>query len=296
MERTADTGTRRLRIALFTVLPLAHWLLQGWATEARHEVALVVTTPGPAARRGNVYREVIAQVPPEQDALVTIDLRRSLPAIAAYAPDLLVTFAFPFRLPAILAALPTLGAYNLHPAPLPRYRGPNPQRMLFEGAPTVGAALHRLTPRIDAGPILSRHERPIAADAAPEEVTRTWVETMRDALVDGVARGIAGEPGEPQDEAAATYAARFTEEEYWLDWSLPALTLQRRALALNLFGVQARGVLAGQPHAILHAATVAAPAGGPPGTILTQAGNEVVVRAGEGALHVVALPLDRAMP
>lgn len=296
MTAQGHSGVRPLRVALFTALPLAHWLLQGWAAEAGHAVALVVTTPGPAARRGTGHREVVALVPPEQDALVTTDLRRSLPALAAYAPDLLVVFAFPFRLPAALTALPPRGAYNLHPSPLPRYRGPNPQRMLYEGAPTVGATLHRLTGRLDAGPILGRRERPLAGDAAPEAVARVWVEAMRDALVEGVARGLAGEPGVAQDEAAATYAARFTAEEYWLDWSLPALTLQRRAIALNLFGPQARGLIAGQPHLVPHAAAVDAPGDAPPGTVLARAGNEVVIRVGDGAVRLVALPLDPAAP
>lgn len=60
---------------------------------------------------------------------------------------------------------------------------------------------------------------------------------MVEALEEGVPRAVAGEPGEAQDEAAASYV---TEAERWLSWDEPALTVQRRAAALNVLGPTAR--------------------------------------------------------
>ena len=52
-------------------------------------------------------------------------------------------------------AEPRLGAYNLHPAPLPERAGMNvPSWALYEGADRHGVTLHHMSPRYDAGPIV----------------------------------------------------------------------------------------------------------------------------------------------
>jgi methionyl-tRNA formyltransferase len=49
---------------------------------------------------------------------------------------------------------PPLGAYNLHPGPLPEFAGLNiPSWALYEGAERHGVTLHRMTPVYDEGPI-----------------------------------------------------------------------------------------------------------------------------------------------
>jgi methionyl-tRNA formyltransferase len=55
--------------------------------------------------------------------------------------------------PDVLAA-PRLGAYNMHPGPLPEYAGLNPVSWaLYNGETTHAVTIHRMVPRIDAGPI-----------------------------------------------------------------------------------------------------------------------------------------------
>jgi methionyl-tRNA formyltransferase len=293
-----DEGARDhgpLRIALFSVLPLAHWLVHTWAAQKGHTVPLIVTTPGPPQRRGTGFREVVAQASPDQDVLITSRPARAASHLTTHAPDLLLCFGFSFLLAPSLLAVPRLGAYNLHPTPLPRYRGSNPQRMLYDGAQSVGATLHRMDGAFDHGPILSRHERPVAADASGEQITQTWVETMAAALTEGVARALAGEPGEPQDEALASYGARFTADEYWLDWHWPRLVVQRRAIALNIFGVQARALIDGRLYAVFDATAVAdKTAAAAPGTVLSREGDIFAIQATDGVLRVAARPFDAA--
>lgn len=43
----------------------------------------------------------------------------------------------------------------------------------------------------------------------------------------------AGELGTPQNCSQASYAAKFTEEELWLDWNEPCSTILRKFTALN---------------------------------------------------------------
>ena len=133
-----------LRIVTFNVLPPAYQMVAGWAQQMGHQLVLVVTTPGPSTRRTPTYREIVATAPAGQDVLVTTRLRRvAAPLIRELKPDLVVSMTFPYRIPPEITSIPRYGAVNLHPAPLPYYRGPNPLRGIYENFPTIGATLHR---------------------------------------------------------------------------------------------------------------------------------------------------------
>src|SRR5207248_7383267 len=142
----------------------------------------------------------------EQDVLVTTRLRRvALPLIEALAPDLILSFTFPYRLPPEILAIPRIAAVNLHPTPLPRYRGPNPMRMIYDGSPTLGATLHYLDNEFDTGAILSQAEGLMPENLSTESVFASWGPLMMRVLAEGMERAIAGAPGTPQDDALATY-------------------------------------------------------------------------------------------
>jgi methionyl-tRNA formyltransferase/ubiquinone/menaquinone biosynthesis C-methylase UbiE len=224
-ERSMDTAMSRpaqgLKVVAFHVRADAYAMTVAWAAKHGPTIALLVTTPGPPARRSALYRETIAAGPPEQEIVVTTRPERLAPIIAALSPDLLVCGSFPYRIPPEVVAIPRLGAVNFHPAPLPRYRGPNPLRQLYAGEATLGATLHRIAPELDAGPILAQVSRPTPADATPEAVWAVLGEVFAATFAAGLARAVAGEPGTPQDEAEATYAGAYTAAEHWLDWREP---------------------------------------------------------------------------
>jgi methionyl-tRNA formyltransferase len=61
----------------------------------------------------------------------------------------------------VLAA-PKLGAFNMHPGPLPRYAGLNAVSWaLFRGEQTHGVTVHRIEPKVDAGAIVYQTLFPI---------------------------------------------------------------------------------------------------------------------------------------
>ena len=106
-----DTGNgrdRALRIVTFNIMPFAYRVVADWADRHGHELALVVTTPGPASRRNVSYREIVAGVPPTQEVVVTSKAGRLAPYLAALAPDLIVSFTFPCLIPPAITALPRL--------------------------------------------------------------------------------------------------------------------------------------------------------------------------------------------
>lgn len=287
----ADTASK-LRIVAFNVLPQAYQLVARWAQMQGHTLALVVTTPGPPTYRTPSYREILAQAPPEQEVLVTTRPRRvAAPLVAALRPDLVISFSFPYRLPPEILEVPRLGAVNLHPAALPAYRGPHPERAIYDGAPIIGVTLHRTLADFDTGPILSQQTAPMPTEASPENVIAVWGPLMMRTLAEGLARAIAGAPGEPQDEAGASYAAPFTEEERRLTWDTPKGVLQRRATALAIRGSLAQAEIDGQTRSIRRIDPLPDGGDAAPGTILGRDGDSVTVGVADGSVRATLAPL-----
>lgn len=286
------SGSRTgLRIVAFHNRLPAYRVAAAWAERAGHTLALVVTTPGPTTRRTALYRDILATAPPGQDVLVTTRLRRvALPLIAALAPDLILTFTFPYRIPPEIIAIPRIAAVNLHPAPLPRYRGPNPMRMIYDGAPTLGATLHYLDNDFDTGAILGQAEGSMPENLSTESVFGVWAPLMTRALAEGVERACAGDPGTPQDNALATYSPEFTDEEHWLDWHLPKTTLYRRASALNIGRPPAKAMIGDRPYRIERVEPTA-DAAATPGAILDRTGDTLTIGVADGAVRVTATPI-----
>ena len=279
--------TDSLRIVACNALPLAWEIVAEWAQARGHRIVLTVTPPAAqAARYGSDPGAMAEAVGPEGDLLVTAQMERTLaPVVAALAPDLLVVATFPFRLPESVTRVPRLGAVNLHPTPLPAGRGPNPQRLVYEGHPDLGAALHRVEPEFDAGRLLSVRRSPADAYLTPETLLRAWGDLLRAALGEGTARLLAGDPGEPQDEARATHAAPFTDAERRLDWNEPAAVIQRKATALNLGRPTARARLGSREVVLADVVGYPGKVAQPPGFVLARDGDQVTVACKDGTVR-----------
>lgn len=288
-----------LRLAVMIVEPIAYRLVAAWAERHGHRLALLVTTPGPPHTWHNRdYHDLVGAVPATQDVLVSRRMRRVVaPVLAALAPDLVLSFTFPHRIPPEIVALPRFGAVNLHPTPLPAYRGPNPRRMLFDQRPTIGAALHRIEPGFDAGALLSCQEQPLPSESTPETVLALWLTLLDQALEVGMARALKGEPGAPQDERAASYSPPFTMAERRLDWSWSIQELRRRLLALNLFHPEAWTEIDGRPYAVGSLTPRPARAEGgiatkPAGSILALDDDRAAIVVADGVVEVELVPLE----
>ncbi len=297
MTSTSRGQAEGLRLVLYSVLPPALGLLMEWAKRHEHRVLLLITTPGPAARRSTSYRDIVAMAPPGQEILITTRMKRTVPIIAELAPDLIVSASFPYRIPPEVTAIPRIGAVNLHPSPLPAFRGPNPLRQFYEDAPELGATLHRTEEGFDTGVIYSRQARPMPEDMSMESLVPLWFDAMSAALEEGTRRAILGEPGIPQDERLASYGGPFSEDERALDWSLPARALQRRVTALGFMGGEAaRAVIDGKSTTVQRVTPLrGVPSPGAPGQVLARAAGTVVLCCGDGVIQVTTLDTDESV-
>lgn len=140
--------------------------------------------------------------------------------LAGYQPDLLLVFGFNWRLPREVLELPRHGALNVHPSALPKYRGPSPVPWTIRnGDPYLGVTVHRMTGKIDAGPVLAQvSDLPIPARVTSRDVWELEKAVLPALLAEAVDRAARGDPGTPQDEKAATYAGFPPPEWYTVTW------------------------------------------------------------------------------
>ncbi len=124
----------------------------------------------------------------------------------------------------VLAA-PPLGAYNLHPGPLPQRAGLHAASWaLYEGAQDYGVTLHRMTGKVDGGTIAFADCFGIGpADTGLSVMTECVRRGVRliDALLEVAERGDAI-PAHPQDLAQRRWFMAGPPGGGRLEWNLPA--------------------------------------------------------------------------
>ena len=187
-----------------------------------------------------------------------------------------------------MCAIPRYGAVNLHPAVLPAYRGPNVMRPFYEGAPVYGATLHWIAEEYDTGNILSQKSAPMPDEVVAGAVFPVWGRLMSEALAEGIGRALAGDPGSSQDDAQASYAAPFSEEEKWIDLHEPRRVNQRKVTGLNMQGAgNAKVMIEQQPYTIT-ALEMWSGNGTPaaPGQVLEKEGGSFTVQVGDGPVRL----------
>jgi methionyl-tRNA formyltransferase len=283
-----SSGVEGLRIVSLNAFLPGHRLVHDFAARNGHEVVLVVTLPE-TGRYGAAVQPMVAGLPEETNVLITRKLRTvAAPVIDALRPDVVISAAFPRLIPAEILEIPKYGAINCHPSTLPAGRGPTPQRLIYEGDERVGATVHRTAAEFDTGAILAQRVAPLPDDLNGTGIMQVWGELLSQCLDEAVPRLVAGDPGEPQDPAAATEAPLFTDEELLLDLTEPSAVVRRKAAALNVTSPQAKVRLAGTTYVV--ARTDAVPAGSTstsePGSVLEEHEDGWIVQTADLPLRL----------
>ena len=187
---------------------------------------------------------------------------------------------------------PALGTWNLHASLLPRHRGASPiESAILAGDSQTGVSLMKIIPRMDAGPVLDAEPVPILpADTSPslrEKLARACIPLVTRNL-DTLAQG-ATTPTE-QDDAAATYCTKIAKHDGRLDFSLPAVQLERRVRAFTPWPgsyFDYREIRIKVAEASLEDLPTADDT--PPGTILSADKDGLLMASADGAIRFLQL-------
>ncbi|MEB3902982.1 methionyl-tRNA formyltransferase, partial [Pseudomonas putida] len=201
-----------------------------------------------------------------------------------------VVVAYGLILPQAVLDIPRLGCINSHASLLPRWRGAAPiQRAVEAGDAESGVTVMRMEAGLDTGPMLLKVVTPINAEDTGGTLHDRLAQMGPGAVVQAIAGLADGSlQGEVQDDALATYAHKLNKDEARIDWSRPAVELERLVRAFNPWPV-CHSTLDGESVKVL--AANLSTGKGAPGEILSASKDGLVVACGEGALSLTRLQL-----
>jgi methionyl-tRNA formyltransferase len=256
------------------------------------DVAAVVTQPDkPQGRsRSEVIPPPIKQVA-EREGIPVLQPDRPtgtefLSQLKTLNPELGVVVAYGHILKPEVLALPSRGMVNVHPSLLPELRGAAPiPWAILRGYVTTGVTIMRMTPAMDAGPILLQLPTPLPDDETGGELSLRLAEMGAEALVEALAMLETGglEP-KAQDDSKATHAPKIDREVARIVWTEPAGQESRRIRALDP-KPGAWTTFGGAEFKLFGARTVSGTHGTRPGEI-TQVGDRLTVASGDGAIEI----------
>lgn len=268
--------------------------------EAGRQVVAVYTQPDrPAGRGQKLMPSPVKQLAMTHNIPVYQPQTLRDPAaqaeLAALQPDLMVVVAYGLILPQAVLDTPRLGCINSHASLLPRWRGAAPiQRAVEAGDAESGVTVMQMEAGLDTGPMLLKETTPISAEDTGGTLHDRLAELGARAIVEAVDGLEAGTlKGEAQDDALACYAHKLSKDEARLDWSRPAVDLERQIRALHPWPICHSG-LSGEAVKV-HAAQLA-DGSGAPGTILDAGKDGLRVACGQGALLLTRLQLPGGKP
>jgi methionyl-tRNA formyltransferase len=211
--------------------------------------------------------------------------------------------------PEVLAA-PRIGAFNMHPGPLPRYAGFNaPSWAIAEGEERHAVTVHWMTPAMDAGPIAYERWFEIGPGDTGLRVASRGVREgipLLGRLLDDAERGAI--PSREQDAEGGHFYWYEVPHQGRLPWQAGARRVVDLVRAADYSPYRSPWgsfltSVDGEEVAIVRASRPGEPTAAPPGTIgdargeavAVSAGDEWVLversrRAGEDVAPVAALP------
>ncbi len=205
-----------------------------------YNVVGVVTQPDRASGRGRELKP-----PPVKSLTLELNIPviqpeklrapEAMKQLREWDPDLIVVAAFGQILRTEVLALPRYGCINVHASLLPRWRGAAPiNAAILAGDEETGVTIMKMDVGLDTGPMLASKSIRIGRDDTAGSVFQSLSTLGADLLIETLPEYIAGNISPvPQPEEGATYAPMLKKEDGLLDFTRPAVELERRVRAMN---------------------------------------------------------------
>ena len=279
------------------------------------EVTLAVTQPDrPKGRGKSVIKTPVHECADRWGIPVFSPVRVKRPEaverLREEAPDLIVVAAFGQILSKEILDLPRLGCVNVHASLLPAYRGAAPiQWAVINGEEKSGVTIMQMDEGLDTGDILLQEEIPLVADETGESLYNKMAKLGGELLVKALPMIEQGTlTPVRQDDAASCYAPMLQKEMGNIDWTMPAVKIERLVRGLNSWPgaytfmngkmlkiwraeVCGAGGCGGAASAAGEPSDVPA-AGAEPGTVVGTDKKKIYVACGEGVLALTEVQYE----
>jgi len=283
----------RLRIAFMGTPEFAAESLRA-IHAAGHDIVAVYSQPPSLRGRGQTLQPSPAHAAADALGLVvrtpkSMKAKEAIDAFCALDLDVAVVVAYGQILTGEVLKAPRLGAFNLHGSLLPRWRGAAPiQRAIMAGDSVTGVQIMRMSVGLDEGPVLFTAKTHIGPEetsgALHERLARLGAALWPKAL-EAIASGEAIET--PQADEGVTYARKITPAEARIDWTLPALEIDRRIRGLSPFpGAYFMAKTTKGPVRVKALLSAMAAGQGAPGVVLDE---HMTIACGDGAVRLLRL-------
>jgi len=256
--------------------------------EAGHEIAAVYCQPPRPAGRGKKDRPTPVHARAVELGLqvrhpVSLKTSEAQEEFAALGADIAVVVAYGLILPQVILDAPTKGCLNIHASLLPRWRGAAPiHRAIMAGDAETGICIMQMEAGLDTGPVLLREGTAIGEEETTAQLHDRLSE-MGASLIVTALRHLDGLSPDVQPDDGVTYASKIDKAEARIDWSRPAVEVDRQIRGLSPFP-GAWSELGGQRVKVL--ASRLAEGQGNPGQVLAE---NLTVACGSGAVELLRL-------
>lgn len=210
------------------------------ALHQAHEIVAVYCQPPRPAGRGKADRPSPVQARAEALGLPVrhpLSLRSAevVAELAALETDVAVVVAYGLILPQAVLDAPRLGCLNIHASLLPRWRGAAPiHRAIMAGDAETGVCIMQMEAGLDTGPVLLRE----ALAIGPQETTAELHDRLSVLGARLILQALERLPKlrpEPQADQGVTYAAKIDKAEARVDFTRPAVEVDRLIRGLSPF-------------------------------------------------------------
>jgi len=213
--------------------------------------------------------------------------------LQSYSPDFIIIIAYGQIIPARLLPIPKFGWINLHASLLPKYRGAAPINWaIANGETQTGLTTMRIDAGMDTGDILLQRELEIGPkETAPELSTRLseagaplMAETLRGLAVGKITP-------RPQDHPQATLAPMLKRDDGRIDWNRTAKEIYNRMRGFTPWP-GSHSVFRGHSCHLWAEPVSNKKSDGPPGTLLLEDNDLLVVCGGTTVLRLSAVQME----
>jgi methionyl-tRNA formyltransferase len=205
-----------------------------------HDVIGVVTQPDrPAGRKNRLRQSPVKEVAIEAGIPVFQPKRirnpEAIEELKQWDADFHIVVAFGQILPQAVLDLPKIAPINVHASLLPRWRGAAPiHAAIREGDTETGITIMMIDAGLDTGPMLTKRAIPIQKDDTAQTLHDKLMQIGGELLLETLPKVLSGQvQPQQQDESLVTYAPQIKKEEGQIDWSQPAINIERLVRAFT---------------------------------------------------------------